>query len=260
MDELRVTGLVVRTVDVGEYDKIVTLVTMEQGKVSVTAKGARSLKSKHIPTTELYAYGTYILKQYKNYWYLADSELIESFYSLRTDVAKLALAAYIADVCADVSVEEQSDSAVLRLTLNSLYAAANDVAPLDMIKAAFELKVMALGGFCPDLVGCSRCGKSDGMEMYLDIMNGALVCPDCRGAYERQKIAEEKDAAANVYAHLTPTVLEAMRHIAYADQKKMLSFTLDGDSMTGLSQACEKYLLNQMEHDYYSLDFYKSVK
>lgn len=260
MDELRVTGLVVRTVDVGEYDKILTLVTAEEGKLSVTAKGARSIRSKHLPTTEIYAYGTYILKKYKTYWYLADSELIESFFALRTDVAKLALAAYLADVCSDVTVEDQSDEPVLRLTLNALYAAANDVASLDMIKAAFELKVMALGGFCPDLIGCSRCGKSDKSDMYLDIMNGALVCPDCRGAYERKKVAEEEDGAANVYAHVTPPVLEAMRHIAYADQKKMLSFSLDEDSMIGLSQVCEKYLLNQMEHDYYSLDFYKSVK
>ena len=260
MDELRVTGLVVREVDVGEYDKILTLVTAEQGKVSVTAKGARSLKSKHIPTTGIFAYGTYILKQYKTHWYLADSELIESFYALRTDVAKLALAAYIADVCAEMCVEEQSDEQILRLTLNSLYAAANDVAPLDMIKAAFELKAMALGGFCPDLVACSRCGKHEASDMYLDIMNGSLVCPDCRGAYERKKAAEDEDAASDVYAHVTPPVLDAMRHIAYADQKKMLSFTLDEDSMIGLSQVCEKYLLNQMEHDYYSLTFYKSVK
>jgi hypothetical protein len=40
----------------------------------------------------------------------------------------------------------------------------------------------------------------------------------------------------------------------------MLSFTLDGDSVAGLCLACEKYLLNQMEHGFYSLDFYKSVR
>ena len=260
MEELRVTGLVVREVDVKDYDKIITLVTAEQGKLSVTAKGARSVRSKHLPTTSLFAYGTYILKKYKTYWFLSDSELIECFYDLRTDVAKLALAAYVADVCSDISVEDQSDEPLLRLTLNALYAIANEVAPLDMIKAAFELKAMALGGFCPDLTACSRCGRHEDSDMYLDIMNGALVCPDCRGAWERKKVAEEEDSAANVYAHLTPTVLEAMRHIAYADQKKLLSFTLDDDSLIGLSQVCEKYLVNQMEHDYYSLDFYKSVK
>ena len=260
MDESRVTGLVVREVDVGDYDKLITLVTAQSGKVSVTAKGARSLKSKHLPTTELFAYGTYILKKYKQYWYLADSELTESFFGLRNDVSKLALAAYIADICAEMSVEDQPDEPILRLTLNALYALANDVSSEELIKAAFELKAMALGGFCPDLVACARCGKHENSDMYLDIMNGTLVCPGCRGAYERKKIAEEEDAASNIYAHITPTVLQAMRHIAYADQKKLLAFTLDEDSLAGLSQACEKYLLNQMEHDFYSLDFYKSVK
>ena len=174
--------------------------------------------------------------------------------------ATIALAAYIVDVCADLSVEDQPDEPILRLTLNALYALANGVAPASVVKAAFELKAMALGGFCPDLVACSRCGRHEDTEMYLDIMNGALVCPDCRGAYEQKKHAEEEDAASDIYAHITPPVLDAMRHIAYSDQKKMLAFTLDDDSLLGLSQACEKYLLNQMEHGYYSLDFYKSVR
>lgn len=260
MDELRVTGLVVRETEVGDYDKIITLVTAEQGKVSVTVKGVRSMKSKHIPTSALFAYGTYILKKYKTYWYIKDSELIESFYALREDVARLALASYVVDVCSDLSVEDQPDAPILRLTLNTLYAAAKSLAPLDTVKAAFELKAMALGGFCPDLVACSQCGKHENTEMYLDVVNGVLVCPDCRGAYERKKIADEEDTASSVYAHVTPAVLEAMRHIAYSDQKKMLSFSLDPDSAIGLSKVCETYLLNQMEHDYYSLDFYKSVK
>ena len=260
MDEQRVTGLVVRENEFGDYDKLITLVTAELGKITVTAKGARSIKSKHIPTTELFAYGTYILKKYKQYWYIADSELNESFFGLRSDVAKLALAAYIADVCADMTVENQTDEPILRLTLNSLYAIANDIADHALIKAAFELKIMALGGFCPDLVACARCGKSEDTDMYLDIMNGTIVCPECRGAYERKKIAEEEEYASSIYAYITPPVLQAMRFIAYSNQKKMLSFTLDEDSMKVLSNVCEKFLVNQMEHNYYSLDFYKSVK
>lgn len=253
------TGLVVREVDLGDYDKLITLVTRESGRVSATAKGARSLKSKHIPTTQLYAYGTYILKKYKEYYYVADSELIESFYGVRTDIVKVSLAAYLADICGEISVENMQDEPILRLALNSLYALSRDIAPPDQIKAAYELKAMALGGFCPDLVACSRCGRYENTDMYLDIMGGRLVCPDCRGAYEREKRMDE-DAAANIYAHVTPKVLEAMRHIVYADQKKMLAFTLDGDSLSQLSYVCEKYLVNQMEHDYYSLNFYKSVK
>lgn len=259
MEELRVTGLVVRETDFGDYDKLITLITKETGKITVTAKGVRSLRSKHIPTTQLYSYSIFVLKKYKSYYYIVDSELSEAFYGLRTDIEKLALAAYIADICADISVENSPDEPLLRLTLNVLYAISEDVAPLDTIKAAYELKALALSGFCPDLVACSRCGKFENTDMYLDIMNGTLVCTDCRGAYQRKKIAEE-DGSADVYAHVPPTVLEAMRHIAYAEQRKLLSFELDPNSLGQLCHVCEKYLLNQMEHDYYSLEFYKSVR
>lgn len=259
MEEIRVSGLVVREVDIGDYDKLITLVTREAGKVSATAKGARSLKSKHIPTTQLYAYGTYILRKYKEYYYVADSELIESFYGVRSDIAKVSLAAYLCDVCGEISVENMQDEPLLRLALNSLYAIANDLAPLDQIRAAYELKAMALGGFCPDLVACARCTRHENTDMYLDIMGGKLVCPDCRGAYEREKLLGE-DAESSIYVHITPQVLEAMRHIVYSDQKRMLAFSLDEASLSELSLVCEKYLVNQMEHDYYSLEFYKSVR
>lgn len=257
MEEIIVTGLVVRETELGEYDKLITVVTHELGKIFVTGKGVKSLRSKHVPTTQLYTYNTYVLKKRK-YYYIADSEQKESFFGLRSDLERLSLAAYISDICADMAVEGISDEPLLRLTLNALYALSQGKHHHTKIKAAYELKSAALAGLCPDLVACCQCGKYEGVPMYLDVMNGRIVCPDCRGAYESEKLIEE-DATADIYIKISPSVLEAMRFIVYSDQKKLLSFSLEDDGYGELSFVCEKYLLNQLEHDYYSLDFYKKI-
>ena len=122
MDRITVHGLCVRETETGDYDKIITLVTQEMGKISVTVKGVKSLKSKHMVACQPFGYSTFVIKKSKKYWYIEESESIESFYGLRYDVDRLSLAAYICDVLCDVSVENAPEPELLRLTLNTLYA------------------------------------------------------------------------------------------------------------------------------------------
>lgn len=258
MEEIIVHGLVVRETDLNDYDKLLTVITEELGKIYVTGKGVRSLKSKHLSSTQLYSYSIFVVKKRK-YYYIADSELKEAFFELRTDLERLSLCAYIADIAAEMTVENMPDVPLLRLTLNAFYAIARGKHPLSKIKAAYELKAAALEGVCPDLVACTVCGKFEGQSMYLDVMNGRLVCPSCRVAYEREKHFTQDDETADIYLKISPAVLDAMRYIAYSDQKKMLSFLLEEEMLDELSHVCEKYLVNQLEHSFSSLDFYKSI-
>ncbi len=77
MKEITVHGLVVRETDVGEYDKILTLVTNELGKITVSVKGAKSLKSKNLAACQPFAYYTYLLRKSKNFYYVVESQKIE---------------------------------------------------------------------------------------------------------------------------------------------------------------------------------------
>lgn len=258
MERISVHGLCVRETNVGEADKIVTLVTMEYGKLSVSAKGVRSLRSRHMVSTQPYCYSNFVLRKSKKYYYIEESEPIECFFNLRSDLDKLSLAAYICDVAADVSVEGSPDPELLRLTLNTLYA-INKGTSLDKTKAAFELRAASIIGFCPDLSSCDICGKDDGHEMYLDIMNGRLLCRDCKPRAQKEAELEEESGTARLYLIIPRDTLAAMRYIVTAPPERFLSFSLDEDSMYQLGIASEKYLTNHIEHGFYTLDFYKSL-
>ena len=261
MEKLTVHGLTVRETEVGEYDKIITLVTMEQGRMSIMGKGVKSLKSKNMAACQPFCYSTFTLRRSDKYYYIVESELSQCFYGLRTDLDKMALAAYLCDVCADCSVEGSADPALLRLTLNALYPLSEKEVDLQQLKAAFEFKCACEMGFQPQLDGCAMCGCSAGEDIYLDIMNGRILCRACRdkARMEGESAAPDSDGTARYYLYLTPGVLSAMQYIENAPVNRFLSFVLDKDDLRLFCGACEKYLLHHLEHSFSTLGFYKSL-
>ncbi len=261
MELTSVRGLVVRETPVGEYDKLLTVITEEMGRILISGKAVRSLKSKHMPTTQLFCLSTFQLRKSRGYYYISDSALIESFYGLRLDLDRLALASYICDVAAEMAVEGIGDEELLRLTLNTLYALANhkDI-PQRQIKAAFELRCAAIEGFLPNLSACDlcTCEPKTAERLYLDVMNGRLLCKDClRNVRHTVDVTEE--GTAHIYLRLSPAVYEAMRYVTEAPANRYLSFQLAEAELPLFANVCEKYLLNHIEHGFYTLDFYKSI-
>jgi len=261
MEQISVRGLVVRETPVGEYDKLLTVITEEMGRIVISGKAVRSLKSKHMAATQLFCYSSFVLRKSRGYYYISDSALTESFFGLRTDLDRLALATYLCDVAAEMAVEGVGDEELLRLTLNTLYALANHKhIPTAQVKAAFELRCAAIEGFLPNLTACNVCGaETDTVQkLFLDVMNGRILCGDClRNVRHTDDLVDE--GTAHIYLRLTHSVLAAMRYIVSVPVSKYLSFTLDETEMPILSRVCEKYLLNHMEHGFYTLDFYKSL-
>ena len=257
--ELKVKGLVLREVHIGEADKILTLVCEGIGRIDVSAKGVRSLKSPHMPSTQIFAYASYVLRQGRKYYYISESELLEPFFGLRGDIDRLSLASYLADIVLDLIPEGTEDTNLLRLTLNSFYALSErQNIPLRQIKSAFEFKAADIAGFCPDLGFCYRCGLAAHREMYLDVMNGGLVCGDCKTPVILEN-ARVDDGTAMILLKLTEPVLNLLRYIISSDEKRFLGFTLSADELKLFSNVCEKYLLDHLEHGFHSLDFYKAI-
>lgn len=258
MDRITVRGLNVKETEVGESDKIITLVTQERGKMTVTGKGVKSLRSRNMVACQPFAYSTYVLKKSKKFWYVEEAELINCFFGLRGDMDRLCLAAYICDVLDYISVENAPEPDILRLTLNTLYAISDrpDI-PLSIIKAAFEFRCVSELGMCPDLSVCDVCACEAVGDVYLDVMNGRLLCPDCKPRAEKEE--EMTSVTARLYYILSSDVLSAMRYIASAPLEKILAFNLDEDGTYLLGKVCEGYLTNHLEHKFSTLDFYKSI-
>ena len=253
-----VKGLVIRTVNLSDNDKLLTIFTEEQGKITAVANGSRVLKSRYLAAAQLFCYGSYVLYQRGERYWVREVSLIESFFDLRAELSRMSLAAYICDVADDVVEENAPEKDFLRLVLNSLYAIANGKFAQAQIKAVFEMRAAAVLGFCPMLDGCHTCGKTEG-ELYLDVMNGSLRCGDCFGSDEDIELRKSEGQALMIIP-LSRSVLAAMRYVIGSPSKRIFSFKLEDDELEPFCRVCERYLTNHLERGFKTLDFYKNIK
>ncbi len=257
MQSVNVKGLVIRTVDLREADRLCVIFTEEMGIVTAVARGARCLRSKQLCTAAQFCYCQFVLTRRGEYYWIKEADLIESFFDLRRSIDGLALASYICEVLSDVTVAE-ADRELLRLSLNSLYAIARDLYPLDKIKAVFELRAAAILGFLPDVLACRVCGKKTG-EFVFDIMGGNIVCADCRRSGEAQDPYDDGHEA-HIICLLSEGAKVALGYCVYSPLEKVFSFRLPPEDMALLCRAAEAYLLHHLERSFPTLDFYKEVK
>ncbi len=253
-----VKGLVIRTTDIKESDRLITIFTEECGVVSALARGARSLKSRQMASTMQFCYSSFVLYKRGEYYSIKETELIESFYGIRSSIEGLALAAYIAEILSDIAVAE-AERDLLRLSLNSLYAIAESKAPLDKIKAAFEIRAAAIIGFMPNILACSRCGERGG-SFYFDIMGGSICCYSCNEKEARQMRLPDDPHESHIITILSEGAKIALGYCIYCPIEKIFSFKISDEDMHLFSRAAEEYLINQLERSFKTLDFYKEVK
>ncbi|MBR2453831.1 MAG: DNA repair protein RecO [Clostridia bacterium] len=250
--DLSFKGLVLRSTDVGDNDKLLTVISAEYGKISFSVKGARSLKSKFMPVSQQFAYADFTVAAKGGFKYLRDATLIESFFSLRADLVTLALASYIASVTEQLSLENEPDTALLRLALNSLYVLSEGKYPAPRVKAVFELSAVSVSGFAPELDFCGNCSKRTELA-YFDVVGGVLLCADCvRSLY----------AQAEMPITIIPVsagIVDAMRYVSGETKKNIFSFKLPDDEDALFCDLCEKYLLTQLDCGFKTLSFYHEV-
>lgn len=253
-----VKGLVLRTVDIKESDRLVTLYTEEMGIVSAMATGARSYKSRKMSGTLQFCYSDFILYGKGDKLYIREASLIESFFEIRDSIEGLALAGYVTEVLSAVGTAE-GDRELLRVALNTLYAVAKGKHELDKIKGAFEIRVAALLGFMPEILACHSCGRREG-EFFFDIMAGAVECAECHKLSEARHETLTDEHESHILAPLSAGARTALAYCVYSPPEKLLSFTLLPEDLHLFRSAAEKYLLNHLERGFKTLDFYNEVK
>lgn len=255
--QTNVRGLVIRTVDIRETDRLITIFTEEMGVVSAMARGARSLKSRKMSSTMQFCYSDFVLYMQGDKYWIKEASLIESFFNIRETIEGLALASYIAEVLSDVTIAE-ADNDLLRLSLNSLYAISSGKYELDKIKAVFEMRAASILGFMPDVISCGRCGEKNG-EFFFDIMEGGIECKKCRREAAMRRELPESPHETRVICILSEGAKMALGYAIYSPLDKLFSFKISDEDMHLFSRASEEYLLNQVGHTYKTLEFYKKL-
>lgn len=241
--QMNTEGLVIKSTDTGENDRIVTVLTKDFGIVRAFANGAKRMKSRSQSATQLLSYSRFSIYKSKDSFIINEAQCIEVFFKLREDIERITLAQYFCELAGELAPEMDDAEDYLKLMLNSLHFLANAARPAMLLKALTELRLLCLAGYMPDLTACNQCGKFEDTVMFFDHENGRLSCPDCGARGDAVGMG----------------ILTAMRHICYSEPEKLYAFTLPDESLKTLSQVTESYLATQVQRKFKTLEFYKTL-
>jgi DNA repair protein RecO (recombination protein O) len=170
-------GIVIRTTDYAETNKIVTLFTREWGKVGVMARGAKKPNSRLTAVTQPFTYGYFLIQRGRGLGGLQQGDLISSMRGIREDIFLTAYASYVIDLT-DKSTEEKKPNPFLFELLLQTLKYMNEGYDLDILVNIYEMKMLNVLGLYPVLDQCASCGRTEG-NFAFSIREGGLLCQHC---------------------------------------------------------------------------------
>lgn len=181
-------------------------------------------------------FGEYVLYKMGDMYSINSCETIELFYNIRIDLDKLKYAVAITKIIQDITTENQNTYKVLQLYLNTLYVIANTDKELDLVYSIFQIRLLSIIGFRPNIDSCRTCGKKDNLY-YFSIKDNSLKCLACA----------KQDTGA---IKLSETAKDALIYIIKVDAKKIYSFHITEEAKEDLKLVAKVYLTEKLEREY----------
>ncbi len=239
-------ALVLREVRFREADRILTVLTPDLGKITVSAHGALGKKSRIAAATQQLTYAELTLFEKNGRFTVREAVTKEGFAGLRRELNRLALGTYFAECLEQYAGEEQPEPELMQLGLNCLYALSEGLADCEKVKAVFELRLAAAEGYAPEEERCHICGRRDIREPVFLAEEGYTVCRECRQGKRGIPLSER--------------ALGAMRYVLHAQPKKILAFQTDGEALRQLAEAAETWFLRCSDRSFSTLNYYRNLK
>lgn len=170
-------GIVIRTIEYGETNKIVTIFTREWGKVGVMAKGAKKPNSRLASITQPFTYAYFLIRKSTRLGGLEQGESIDSLRGIREDIFKTAYASYILELL-DKGVENNRPNPFLFELLLQTLQYMNNGEDLEIMTYIFEMKMLNIYGLYPILNRCVFCSNTEGRFAF-SIKEGGFICHRC---------------------------------------------------------------------------------
>ena len=180
MEQIITKGIVLKSIDYGDKDKIITLFSQDYGRISAILKGVRKLTAKMKFASQPFCFAEYNLVGKKELYTVAGASEVDSFFDITQNYAKMVCGSALLEMTSNVTTFGEPNKILfdaLALCLKSL--AVSDIEP-DIVLMRFALGVLKVSGYQLNLVSCRECGKQLINDMVVfDADTGELCCRKC---------------------------------------------------------------------------------
>ncbi|MCR4567828.1 MAG: DNA repair protein RecO [Pseudobutyrivibrio sp.] len=240
MGLVSLTGIVLSSSDVGEFDKRLVLLTKEDGRVTAFAKGARRPNNPLVAACSPFCFGTFEAYQGRNSYHISKANISNYFRDLVTDYEKVCLGSYFLEVADFLSVEGVDERVRLGLLYQSLKALESGKFSLRLLRNIYDLKTWVIDGEYPNVFSCMGCGKKENLKVF-SVKKHGMLCGDCA-----------KDESGTEISNST---LFTMQYIVSSKLDKLYTFVLNKETEEEFTRILAAYRLNYRAHKYKSEEF-----
>ena len=174
----RTEAIVLRRMDMGEADRLITLYTPYLGKLRVLAKGVRKPTSRKAGHLELFVHSQLLIARGRSLDIVTQAETIEPFLSLREDLLRTSYAYYLSELVERFTEEGEENPALFTLLLDGLGCLDEAPDPASVARY-FELHLLELVGYRPELNECVGCRREVKGGAYFSAGKGGVLCQPC---------------------------------------------------------------------------------
>ena len=245
---LRAEAVVLRHSDFGEADRLLTLYTREQGKLRAVAKGVRKIASRKAGHLEPFTRVKLQLARGRDLFIVTQAETIDAYPSLREDLTLTGYAAYVLELLDRfVPDEEIASPSLYRLLTETLSRLASEAVPWLTLRS-YEMRLLDLLGFRPQLFECANCGNEILAEdQFFSAALGGAACPRCgQGLPGLWPISVD--------------ALKYLRHFQRSDYRAATRARPDAETQKEIETVMQGYFQYLLERELNTPGFIKRVK
>ncbi len=234
-----VTGMVLKSSPIGEYDKRIVLLTKEYGKISAFAKGARKQDSPLLACSQPFTFGKFSVFRGRSSFHINHVSVKNYFTELRSDLDSVYYAYYFCEIADYYSAENIDGFEILVLLYQSLRALGSPSLNNRLIRYIVELKMLAINGETPRVYQCINCGSKENLR-YFAIESQGVFCESC--------------GKASHHILMSGAAIFTLQKIIHTDCKSLFTFTVSDQVLEELQIVIGSYWADRVDKVFQSIE------
>ena len=246
---VKTDGLIIKESYYSEKDKIITILTRNNGVIRAFAKGCRNVKQKNFSDIQFLNYSDFTLFSKAETYTVNEAKLKMSFFNLRKNFEFLILAQYFCEIIINLVKENMESEDILKLTLNSIYVLTNNKFNNKIVKSVFEMRILKILGYQPNFLECKFCKDTAVNYFFYSKENNIIICPRC--------IKKKNKKFNNGFVKINSSILSALKYSICSKDKDIFSFSLSDENIKIFSEVTQNYLLKHINKPLKTLKIYE---
>jgi DNA repair protein RecO (recombination protein O) len=243
----KVQAIVLKAINVGEADKIITLFTDKLGKIQAIVHGARKSKSKFMASTQVFSYCEYIIYKGKSLYTINQGEIKESFQGMLSNLYSLTYCSYLMELVDVLIPNEEKNIELFYMLLKTMYLITDERIDSELLIRTFELKAMSISGYMPNLNRCSICSEESSSTFRFSSKLGGILCEKCLGN--------------DVYSiKVDFSTINTMKYIVKSEITKINMIRISQSVKNNMKIVLKNYIKYHLEREFKSLQFLDDIK